>query len=78
MNKKEEELYRMTDDKPKSLTLRGWNKHHKLIFYECPVCEVPFDNVYFKNKHLKPNNTFTCDLCGIKLSVPNYKRFKYT
>ena len=77
MNKKEEEQYRMTDDKPKSLILRGWNKHHKLIFYECPVCEVPFDNVYFKSNHLKPKNTFTCDLCGIKLSVPDYKRFKY-
>lgn len=68
---------RTADDKPKSLKLSGWNKHHKLIFYECPVCEVPFNNVYLRNNHLKPSDTFTCDLCGAKLSVPDYKRFKY-
>ena len=67
----------MTDDEPKQLTLRGWNKHHKLVVYECPVCEVPFNNVYFVKNRIKPNNTFTCDLCGAKLSVPDYKRFKY-
>ena len=67
----------MTQDKPKPLKLSGWNKHVKIIFYECPVCEVPFDNVYFRTNHLKPRNTFTCDLCGTKLSVPNYKKFKY-
>ena len=63
---------KVTDDKPKSLTLRGWNKHHKLIFYECPVCECPYTNVYFRNNHLKPSSTFTCDLCNAKLTVPDY------
>lgn len=65
------------DNKPKSLTLRGWNKSHKVIFYECPVCECPFTNVYFRKIYLNSGNTFTCDLCNAKLSVPDYERFKY-
>ena len=68
---------RMTGDKPKSLTLRGWNKGHKLIFYECPICECPYTNVYFRKNCLMPDSTFKCDLCNAKLSVPDYERFKY-
>ncbi len=68
---------RTAEDKPKALKLSGWNKHHKLIFYECPVCEVTFTNVYFRDNRLKPSDAFACDLCGAKLSVPDYKRFKY-
>ena len=67
----------MTDDKSKLLKLSGWNKHVKIIFYECPVCEVPFDSTYFRENRLKPRSAFTCDYCGAKLSVPDYKRFKY-
>ncbi len=64
-------------DKPKALTLRGWNKSHKLIFYECPICEAPFSNIYFIKNHIKPGDTLTCDLCNAKLSIPDYTRFKY-
>ena len=68
---------RMTDDKPKSLKLSGWNKGHKLIFYECPICECPYNNVYFRKNCLRPDSIFKCDLCNAKLSVPDYERFKY-
>lgn len=65
------------DDKPKSLKLSGWNKGHKLIFYECPVCECQYTNVYFRKNYFRPDSIFKCDLCNAELSVPDYERFRY-
>lgn len=60
-------------DRPQEMVLRGWNKYHRLIWYECPKCELPYDNVYFKKNKLKPRKVFTCELCKAELKIPKYK-----
>ena len=57
------------------MKLRGFNKNHKMIFYECPECEADYGDYWFKENKLRPKKVFACEVCGTALKVPNYKRF---
>ena len=60
-------------NRPHEMVLRGRNKYYGWILYECPKCELPHDNFWFKKNKLKPGKVFTCESCGAKLRVPKYK-----
>lgn len=62
-------------NKPQEMFLRGWNKNYGWVMYECPKCELPHDNFWFKKNNLKPGKVFTCELCGAELRVPNFPKF---
>lgn len=66
----------MMDNEPVQMIFRGYNKRNKLLFYECPRCEAPYDSFFFKTAKLKPNTVITCDCCGIDMIVPKYKNFR--
>lgn len=71
-NKKRELV---TKERPLELKLVGFNRSNRTIWYECPKCEMPYDNIYFKENKISPNEIIKCEGCGANLLVPKYTTF---